>query len=426
LQSKTSTPLQWDILSIVALGLFCDSYLLTVVVPIMPNILKGQNFSSFFIGLFFASKPITQILSDSFMGLITNKFGMTVVFPCGLFVLALSCLVFSLVLDMHLDGWSLFGYLLIARCVQGVASSAINVAGLSIVSTCHDREIRGSAMGTVQAGEAAGVLSGPVLGGLFAGCVSETSPFYIIAGVILFDMFATRFYSWRRSTSIEFHELGTPDHAHPLVIIREPRILALLLLLFLCTCTIGYLEPLIPLRVASLFNFGYVGQGLIFACVTFGYLVATPMAGFLSDMYPRWKIAFCGVLLSGAGVTALAYIDVTWQFALVLIGTGLGLGAILCPINALMVDELDQMDIQQHAGGFALLSLAGSLGFVIGPLTLGLESSVGYKFLCILFAAIFALLAILMLLFLCRREHAKNVSHRFSGINEPDDVNRQN
>ena len=53
--------LQFRVLGIVALALFCDYLLLTLCIPILPNLLDS-TFSPFFISLVFAAKPAVQFL----------------------------------------------------------------------------------------------------------------------------------------------------------------------------------------------------------------------------------------------------------------------------------------------------------------------------------------------------------------------------
>ena len=58
---KAEAPMQYRVLGIVALALFCDYLLLTLCIPILPNLLS-PTFSPFLISLVFAAKPAVQIL----------------------------------------------------------------------------------------------------------------------------------------------------------------------------------------------------------------------------------------------------------------------------------------------------------------------------------------------------------------------------
>eukprot|EP00759_Apiculatamorpha_spiralis_P042683 PhF_6_TR40575/c0_g1_i1/m.60845/K08155/SLC18A1_2, VMAT; MFS transporter, DHA1 family, solute carrier family 18 (vesicular amine transporter), member 1/2 len=379
--------LRWGIIASISLGIFCDCSLLTVVVPIVPGLLTepGESVSTFLLSLFFASKAIAQVFADAFMGLVANKYGPSFVFPCGMFVLASSSLVFAFSIDMNWDAYTLFGVLLCARVIQGFASSAINVAGISLVSTVHHESVRGAALGTTQAGEAIGVLSGSVIGAIFAEYVGKSSPFFFISAIILIDLVCVMFV-WSKVKEDIATELGTPEHAHPWRLLRKTRITALIALMFFSTCTIGLLEPITPLRVKHLFGYGSLGQGLVFACATLGYLVCTPTAGHLSDKRDKRVLVLWGVLLVSGGLAGMGFAESVPVYCATLVVIGAGLGFIIAPSNALLAAELDDMGVEQHASGFALLSVAASLGFIVGPLTTSLQHWISFHVLSLLYA----------------------------------------
>lgn len=84
---------------------------------------KGNDHALHLAGLMVA-KPISQILTNLVTGLLTNKFGYTVVLFCGCIVMGVSSLVFS------------FGknyiFLIVARAIQGMGSAFASTAGKSI------------------------------------------------------------------------------------------------------------------------------------------------------------------------------------------------------------------------------------------------------------------------------------------------------
>ena len=76
---------------------------------------------------------------------------------------------------------SSFHWLLMARSLQGVASSCIAVAGMGMIAKLYDEDQeRSQVMGLVMGGIAAGVLIGYPLGGILFDFVSEGFPFALL------------------------------------------------------------------------------------------------------------------------------------------------------------------------------------------------------------------------------------------------------
>ncbi|XP_033109746.1 chromaffin granule amine transporter-like [Anneissia japonica] len=213
------------LLFIVFMALLLDNILVTVVVPIIPDFLyeqqaedaqreskptnvyaKYENYSiipsnftpaetevpdiientvqkeSVYIGVLFASKAIAQLITNPFVGPLTNRIGFHIPMFTGLSIMFISTLVFAF-------GES-YGVLLTARMVQGIGSSASTVSGMGMLAQRYtDQEERGAAMGIALSGLAFGVLIGPPFGGFMYDFVGKESPFLVIAGLALLNGF---------------------------------------------------------------------------------------------------------------------------------------------------------------------------------------------------------------------------------------------
>lgn len=82
-----------------------------------------------------------------------------------------------------------FVMLLIARSIEGIGSSCINVCGMSLIANLYpeDRQ-RSKIMGIILGSIALGVLFGYPLGGFLYDFVSESAPFIIIAVFLFADL----------------------------------------------------------------------------------------------------------------------------------------------------------------------------------------------------------------------------------------------
>ena len=72
-------------------------------------------------------------------------------------------------------------WLLMARSLQGIASSCIAVAGMGMIAKMYDEDReRSRIMGLVMGGIATGVLIGYPMGGILFDFVGETCPFLVV------------------------------------------------------------------------------------------------------------------------------------------------------------------------------------------------------------------------------------------------------
>jgi DHA1 family solute carrier family 18 vesicular amine transporter 1/2 len=82
-----------------------------------------------------------------------------------------------------------FTMLLIARAIEGIGSSCINVCGMSYIALLYpDDQQRSKVMGIILGSIAGGVLCGYPLGGLLYDFVSESCPFIIISAFLFTDL----------------------------------------------------------------------------------------------------------------------------------------------------------------------------------------------------------------------------------------------
>ncbi|PIO29471.1 hypothetical protein AB205_0112480 [Aquarana catesbeiana] len=104
------------------------------------------------VGLLFASKATVQLLTNPFIGPLTNRIGYQIPMFAGFCIMFLSTIMFAFSGSYVL--------LFIARSLQGIGSSCSSVAGMGMLASIYtDDEERGNAMGIALGGLAMGVLS---------------------------------------------------------------------------------------------------------------------------------------------------------------------------------------------------------------------------------------------------------------------------
>ncbi|MGH0179720.1 UNVERIFIED_CONTAM: hypothetical protein FKN15_002273 [Acipenser sinensis] len=132
------------------------------------------------VGLLFASKATVQLITNPFIGPLTNRIGYQVPMFAGFCIMFLSTVMFA-----FSESYTL---LFLARSLQGIGSSCSSVAGMGMLASVYTNdEERGNAMGIALGGLAMGVLVGPPFGSVMYEFVGKTAPFLILAVLALLD-----------------------------------------------------------------------------------------------------------------------------------------------------------------------------------------------------------------------------------------------
>lgn len=361
----------------VAIALFADFFLLSVVIPIIPDFFKDE-YDSRYIGILFASKPITQFLGNFFSGYLINSQGPRVMLFLSTLVLTVSTAAFGypfLYLTDHLHEAYIF--LMVARSIQGLASSCIMSAGMAIIAQTHVESIHGTAMGMAMAGVAAGALLGPISGSVLSTYFNNATPFFVVSGILVIDMLAQAYTlceccnsSFAQYAQEKADTLGKDVQETPISmcgLLLDSRVLVLELGNFMGVFTIGMMEVLIPLFLSTQYGYSPLKQGLIFSIMSLSYLIATPISGILSDKLPKWTIFGGGAVLVSFALVMFYGSDHLWLCIMALILAGGGVAA----VDTVALSILSAVASQKgYAFGsiYALHDCSTSVGFAAGPL----------------------------------------------------------
>ncbi|KAG8517423.1 Synaptic vesicular amine transporter [Galemys pyrenaicus] len=187
------------------------------------------------VGLLFASKATVQLLTNPFIGLLTNRIGYPIPMFAGFCIMFVSTVMFAFS--------SSYALLLIARSLQGIGSSCSSVAGLGMLASVYtDDKERGNAMGIALGGLAMGVLVGPPFGSVLYEFVGKTAPFLVLAVFVLLDG-AIQLFVLQPSQVQPESQKGTPITT----LLRDPYILIAAGAICFANMGIAMLEPALPI-----------------------------------------------------------------------------------------------------------------------------------------------------------------------------------
>ncbi|CAF3373243.1 unnamed protein product [Rotaria sp. Silwood1] len=321
------------------------------------------------VGIMFASKAFVQLLTNPFVGPLTNRVGYSIPMFSGFIIMFISTLIFAFSKS--------FGLLFIARAIQGVGSSCSSVSGkgkklsdslcrfLIGLGMLADRypedEERGKAMGTALGGLALGVLIGPPFGGFMYEYVGKASPFLVLATLGLFDglLQLTVLKPGVSSEPVEGASLKT--------LIKDPYILLAAGAISFGNIGIAMMEPSLPIWMMSTMRATEFQQGAAFLPASISYLIGTNLFGPMAHKMGRWLCCMIGLFLISI---ALIGVPMATSIYGLIIPNGL-LGFAIGMVDSSMMPTMGYLVDIRHASVYgsvyAIADVAFCLGYAIGP-----------------------------------------------------------
>ncbi|XP_049809366.1 synaptic vesicular amine transporter-like [Schistocerca nitens] len=377
------------VVGLVYCSLLLDNVLLTAVVPILPDVLyrnevcydsnvsMAANCSSGrvghvlrtegeeapWVGLLLSSKALVQLAANPLLALATRALGYPLPLLFGTAVLLVAALLFATAEN--------FAALMIARSLQGVASSSIGVSGLCVVAALQREDARRSRLlCSVLGSVALGVLLGYPLGGLLYAFVGKPAPFLCVSALVIVDIVLQLLYmDLRVSPEVAVATRGVRQ------LLGDARIAVAAGAILVSTTAMAVLEPCLPAYLIDTFQPEKWQLGTVFVPDSLGYLLATSLCGELALRVGRCRVALAALFLVGVSCVMVASARSLLQLLAPHLGLGLGIGA----VDAALVPLLARLAGDRFGSVYALQQSAVSLAYALGPLAGGqLVPAVGF------------------------------------------------
>ena len=363
----------------VFIAFYCDYVLNSVGVPILPTYLAKLHVSDKYIGVLFASKPAVQIFANAIAGVMVDRGGAKPMLLCGLAVLAVSTAVFGIGLTFKLGASLTYNFLLVARCVQGLSSAFIMSAGMSWIARTHTSAKRGAVMGIVLVGIGAGAVSGATFGGVLASIFGNSSPFFVVAFLLVVDSFLIMIENTgevQEPPAVEMEEMGKPpkkeettsEWRQAWTLLHDTNVLCINILVFSGNAGMTILQPTLPIYAHKYLAFDQFGQGVLWGVMTFTYLVSRPLSGLVADKLAKWTVISIGVLSLGIGLMIVGSKPLLFVLVLGICCVGVGVAFITTPCMPLLADIVELKGSQGYGLVYSMADVSTSLGMIVGPL----------------------------------------------------------
>jgi DHA1 family solute carrier family 18 vesicular amine transporter 1/2 len=286
-----------------------------------------------------------------------------------------------------------FWQLLLARGAQGAASAAVLCGGLSLIAETHPQQIRGSAMGMAQTGLAAGLLCGPLIGGLLFERLGRKNTFRFAAGMLLANAIGMVMLigvgvapvTSSKGGARDRDSVNTKDKEKVSLaksskqLLRNFDILAVTLSTFVIHAVVGVIKPISQVVLDEEFGVTMVKRSFIISIATLAYFISAPISGVLSDRMPRSILVAISLFLMAASSVFFALRNLgLWAFYISIALLGIAMGVQKSSSQSLLADLVDKHEIGDYSMVYALSDVADSLGLIVGPLVgLGLSQIYG-------------------------------------------------
>ncbi|KAF7667846.1 hypothetical protein LDENG_00040880 [Lucifuga dentata] len=307
------------------------------------------------VGMLFASKATLQLITNPFIGPLTNRIGYQLPIFTGFCIMFISTIMFAFS--------SSYALLFLARSLQGVGSSCSSVAGMGLLASVYtDDEERGQAIGIALGGLALGVLVGPPFGSVLYDFVGKTAPFLILAFLAVFDG-ALQLFVLQPTKMEPESQKGTSL----LTLIKDPYILIAAGAICFGNMAIAMLEPTLPIWMMETMCARKWQLGVAFLPASISYLIGTHIFGTLAHKMGRWLCALIGMVVVGISVICVPFAKDIYGLIIPNFGIGFAIGMVDSSMMPIMGYLVDLRHVSVYGSVYAIADVAFCMGFALGP-----------------------------------------------------------
>lgn len=336
----------------------------TLVAPILPLYALEFGVSYTAAGALVTGFAVARLLFDVIGGVAGDRYGARKVTMAGAALIALASVTAALA--------PTYWVLLVSRFVEGVGSALFATSAFQYLVQTTEKSRLGRTAALYQTGLLIGVAIGPFVGGRLAEIGDFRTPFWAYAGlgvlvVTVSGLFIRDVPPSGRTVGETFSAAGR--------LLRRKEFLVLAFVAFsLFIMRGGARITLFPLFGAKVVGLDPARIGDILSASAVTNLLVVNFGGWLVDRIGRKPVAIWGLGSAAIATAAYGFFDSYGSLLAVsaLFGLASGLASIPPPT---MVGDLAPQGLEGSAVG--LYRMAGDLGFVVGPLLLGVIADQG-------------------------------------------------
>ena len=355
------------VLTIVFTTILIDFIGFTVLIPVLPLFAERLGASDVQVAMILTVYALTQLLFLPAWGWVSDRIGRRPVILVSLFGTVCSFVVLAFADSIEM--------IYAARALAGLFAASIGAAQ-AVVTDVTARSERARGMGIIGAAFGAGMVVGPMIGGIAAE-FDEKAPFYAVALLAALNFVV----AWFRLPESRPPSLNPPrwsDLRHSFVptpirlmmAVHDRRIGLFLYLFFHLFSAFAVLEALITLYVGKVFGRDALDVGLLFAWIGLVLMVTQGiLLRRLVERLSETRLVVVGLVAMGVGLGAVALVpSFYWFYA---VGTVIAFGnGVTFPSFTSLYSKACQAE---NAGELLGQSQAmATTGRIVGPVCGGL------------------------------------------------------
>jgi DHA1 family tetracycline resistance protein-like MFS transporter len=342
-----------------------------IIMPIFARRLGEFGSGVEALGLMSMSFALAQLVAAPFMGSLADRYGRR-----PLVLLALAAFAGANVAFLFATSTTAF---IIIRVLEGALTAGLFPAAMGVVADVVPEKQRAQWVGVVMGSYGAGLIFGPVVGGVLYDGWGYAAPFVasaimaviaLITAVIMMPETRTPEVRWReelRSRRVSATEPITEASLWASL----PRPLhvfgTLLILDFIGVFVFAFIQPQMVFYFYDVLGWTTIQFGVVVGAYGLAMVFGQLVLGRSSDRFGRKPIIVLGILVTTTLYAGLAF--VTLYPAMLLVAAVAGLGAALIS-PALSSFYLDITDEQYRSRILGVKESSAALGGVVGPLLL--------------------------------------------------------
>lgn len=353
--------LRMDVLSIYVPSFFIFVGM-SIVSPILPLFAKSFNVSYTLVSLAISSYAFGRLIADIPCGWLSDKWGRRPLMIWGTLILALTAFLNARATN--------FVEFLLYRTIQGVGSAMWMTSRTTLLADILKPEERGRIMGYFQTFQLLGSSAGPVIGGYVSMWYGLQSTFYFYALLGLISLFIT--YLWIHEPDGYSQRKNETHFDWP----TTKRLLSNRSYSLACVATFaiffmrtGIRGTMIPLYADAELGLNESQIGAIISYATIMNLILTIPMGHSIDYHGRKPVIVKSLFVTMLSSLFFPFTTnyLTLSLAAVVLGIGTS-GAGQAPL-AMATDATAN---EPRGISMGLYRLSGDIGFLVGPIILGL------------------------------------------------------
>lgn len=344
--------------AVIAFSLFIDYFLYGIFFPIaahFPAKLHSEGQLALLYGVYAASVLlVTPVFSH-----LGDRIGGRATMISGLALAACAIVLYSIASNLAV--------LVLARLFQGAASAALWTAGLALIAAQFvDKRVE--MLGYAFAAGTLGSVLGPVIGGLLFHAGGYRLPYLVTGVLVAIETPLIAFLLPAKSTA--------PAETFGIrALLSNTSVLTAALAVALAAFSVGFVEPLLPVRLAR-FGATSMAIGLVFTISTLFNGLSAPVVGRVSERMPVQRVTVLGTVAMAATLPLLSAFRGVVPVCIALCLVNISYAFMLNPASAELGNAVDRAGMSCYSAAYGVYNICYSIGMLA---TAGLASTAAHR-----------------------------------------------